>query len=79
MKTVKIYSTPTCHFCAMAKEFLTASNIPFENIDVASDIEARKDMVQKSGQLGVPVIQIDNDIIIGFQKEKVASLLGIPA
>jgi glutaredoxin 3 len=79
MKTVKIYSTPTCHFCAMAKEFLKESNIPFENIDVMSDVEARRDMVEKSGQMGVPVIQIDNNIIIGFQKEKLANLLGIPA
>ena len=79
MKTVKIYSTPTCHFCAMTKEFLKENNVPFEDIDVWSNVEARKEMVEKSGQMGVPVIQIDNNIIIGFQKEKIANLLGIPA
>lgn len=79
MKVVKIYSTPTCHFCAMTKEFLKENNVPFEDIDVWSDVEARKEMVEKSGQMGVPVIQIDNNIIIGFQKEKIANLLGIPA
>jgi glutaredoxin-like YruB-family protein len=79
MKKVKIYSTPTCHFCAMAKEFLKESGMPFENIDVLENVEARREMVEKSGQMGVPVIQIDNDIIVGFQKEKIATLLGIPA
>ncbi|MEK7117382.1 MAG: glutaredoxin domain-containing protein [Patescibacteria group bacterium] len=79
MKTVKIYSTPTCHFCAMTKEFLKENNAPFEDIDVWSDVAARKEMVEKSGQMGVPVIQIDNNIIVGFQKEKIANLLGIAA
>ncbi len=63
----------------MAKEFLKEHGIPFENINVWENVEARKEMVEKSGQMGVPVIQIDNDIIIGFQKERIASLLGIPA
>jgi glutaredoxin len=63
----------------MAKEFLKENNVTFENIDVLANVEARKEMIDKSGQLGVPVIQIDNDIIIGFQKEKIATLLGIPA
>ena len=79
MKTVTVYSTPTCHFCAMAKEFFKENGVPFNEVDVASNIEARKEMVEKSGQLGVPVIQIDNNIIIGFQKEKIANLLGVPA
>ena len=79
MKSVKIYSTPTCHFCAMTKEFLKDNNVSFEDIDVWSDVAARKEMVAKSGQMGVPVIQIDNNIIVGFQKEKIANLLGIAA
>ena len=79
MKTVKIYSTPTCHFCAMAKEFLKENNIPFEDIDVLSNVEARREMVEKSDQMGVPVIKIDGNLIIGFQKEKIANFLGIPA
>lgn len=63
----------------MTKEFLKESGIPFENIDVLENVEARKEMVEKSGQMGVPVIQVGNDIVIGFQKEKLANLLGIPA
>jgi glutaredoxin len=63
----------------MAKEFLKESNIPFEDVDVLGNIEARREMVEKSGQMGVPVIQIDNNIIVGYQKEKIANLLGIPA
>lgn len=79
MKKVIIYSTPTCHFCAMTKEFLKEKGVPFEDMNVQENIEARKEMVEKSGQLGVPVIQIDNNIIVGFRKEKIANLLGIPA
>ena len=77
LKTVKIYSTPTCHFCALAKEFLTENNIPFENIDILTNVEARKEMVELSGQMGVPVIVIGEDIIVGFNKGKIAELLGI--
>jgi len=76
--TVTIYSTPTCHFCHMAKEFFKANNIAYTEYDVASNIEKRKEMLDKSGQMGVPVIQINNDLIIGFNKPKIAQLLGIP-
>jgi glutaredoxin-like YruB-family protein len=80
MKTVKIYTTPTCHFCNMAKEYFKANNVPFEAVDVASDLEARKSMVEMTGQLGVPVIVVgDTDVIVGFDQPKVASLLGLPA
>ena len=77
MKNVTIYSTPTCHFCHMAKEFFKEKNIAYTEHDVAGDAEQRKIMVDKSGQLGVPVIQIDNDVIVGFNKPKIASLLGL--
>ena len=77
MKTVTIYSTPTCHFCHMAKEFFKENNIAFTDFNVASDIEKRKEMVEKSGQMGVPVIQIDNDLIVGFNKPKIVELLGV--
>ena len=77
MKTVTIYSTPTCHFCHMAKDFFTANSIPFTDYNVASDIVKRKEMVEKSGPMGVPVIQIDNDLIIGFNKPKISDLLGL--
>ncbi len=77
MKNVKIYSTPTCHFCNMAKEFLKANNVPYEEFNVASDQDKRKEMMDKSGQLGVPVILIENDVVIGFNKSKLSKLLGL--
>ena len=77
MRKVIIYSTPSCHFCHMAKEFFTANNVTFTDYDVAGDVEKRKEMLEKSGQMGVPVIQIDNDLIIGFNKPKISELLGI--
>ena len=76
-KKIIIYSTPTCHFCAMAKQYLTEKNFQFENFDVASDVEKRKEMMDKSGQLGVPVIDIDGQIIIGFNRPKINAALGI--
>jgi glutaredoxin 3 len=80
MKKVEIYSTPSCHFCHMAKEFFAEHNIPFTDYDVASDASRRSEMIEKSGQMGVPVIVIDDaDLIIGFNKQKVAELLGVPA
>ena len=79
MPKVKIFSTPTCHFCALAKEYFKENNVEFENVDVASDLEARKEMVDISGQMGVPVIIIGDNVIVGFNKPKLASLLGLPA
>ena len=76
-KTVKIYSTPTCHFCQLAKEFFAEDSVPFENLDVSTDLNARTEMVEASGQMGVPVIIIGDDLIVGFNKPKVAELLGI--
>lgn len=61
----------------MAKEYFKENNIPFESIDVGADAEKRKEMMEKSGQLGVPVIIIDEEIIIGFNKPKIAAALGI--
>ena len=77
MKNVTIYSTPSCHFCYMAKDFFKANNIAYTEFDVASNPEKRKELVDKSGQLGVPVILIDNDMVIGFNKPKIAQLLGL--
>src|SRR3989344_3704621 len=76
MQNVTIYSTPTCHFCHMAKEFFKENNIAYTEYDVAGGMEKRKEMVDKSGELGVPVIQIDNNIIIGFNKDKLAKKRG---
>ena len=56
MKNITIYSTPTCHFCQMAKEFLKEKGIEYTDYDVSTDMEKRKEMIEKSGQMGVPVI-----------------------
>jgi glutaredoxin 3 len=76
-KNVTIYSTPTCHFCQMAKEFFKEKNIAYTEHDVASDMEKRKEMVERSGQMGVPVIFIGEEMIVGFDKPKVTELLGL--
>lgn len=77
MKKVTIYSTPTCHYCQMAKEYFAQNNVSYEAFDVASDSERRKEMVEKSGQLGVPVILIDDEVVVGFNRPKLQRLLGI--
>lgn len=77
MKTITIYSTPSCHFCHMAKEYLESKQIPFTDINVAEDAEKRQEMIQLSGQMGVPVIKIENDVIIGFNKPVINELLEI--
>ncbi|MFA5090536.1 MAG: glutaredoxin family protein [Candidatus Omnitrophota bacterium] len=76
-KNVKVYSTPTCPWCIRTKQFLKENNIKFEDIDVASDQRAAQEMVEKSGQMGVPVLEIDGDIVIGFDKEKIGKILGL--
>lgn len=76
-KNVTIYTTPTCHFCHMAKDFFKEKNIAYAEHDVAKDLEKRKEMMEKSGQLGVPVIFVGDQMIIGFNKPKVAAALGI--
>ncbi|MFZ2048752.1 MAG: glutaredoxin domain-containing protein [Minisyncoccia bacterium] len=78
MKKIEIYSTPTCHFCHLAKDYFTANKIAFTDYNVATDIEKRKEMLSKSGQMGVPVIIIDDkDIVVGFDQDRLKSLLGI--
>ena len=77
MKKVTVYSTPTCHFCNMAKEYFKENNVSFESFDVSVDPEKRREMMEISGQLGVPVITIDNDVVIGFNRPKLAELLSI--
>ncbi len=73
--TVKVYSTPTCPWCTVAKNYLKSRNVPFEDIDVTRDRAAAVDMVQKSGQRGVPVIDIDGRIIVGFDQGTIDSLI----
>jgi glutaredoxin-like YruB-family protein len=76
-KEVTIYSTPTCHFCHAAKDFFTANKVQFTDNDVAADMEKRKEMVDMTGQMGVPVIRIGDDVIIGFDEPKIKELLGM--
>jgi glutaredoxin 3 len=77
MKTVKIYSTPTCVYCKMAKEFFQKNNIAYEEFNVASDDRAREEMIQKSHQMGVPVIDVGGEIFVGFNRTEVAKALGV--
>ena len=77
MKNITIYSTPTCHFCHMAKDYFTANSIPFTEYNVASDLDKRKEMIEKSGQMGVPVIVIDGEITVGFDKPRIVGLLAL--
>jgi glutaredoxin-like YruB-family protein len=76
-KNVKIYSTSTCPWCIRAKQFLKENNINFEDIDVSSDQAAAEEMIQKSAQMGVPVVDVEGEIIVGFDKEKIKAALGL--
>jgi len=76
-KKVEIYSTPACHFCHKAKDFFEKNNIAYTEYDVASDLEKRKEMMDLTGQRGVPVIVIDGDWAVGFDKTEVAKMLGL--
>jgi glutaredoxin 3 len=76
-KKVVIYSTPTCHFCHMVKEYLQEKNISFTEYNVAEDVEKRQEMLERSGQMGVPVVFIDEEMIIGFDQAKIDSLLNL--
>ena len=77
MKNVTIYSTPTCHFCHAAKEFFDENKVTYTDYDVASDMEKRSEMIDMTGQMGVPVIRIGDDVVVGFDEEKVKELLGV--
>jgi glutaredoxin-like YruB-family protein len=76
-KRVVVYSTATCPYCIRVKQFLNENNIAFENFDVSSDQQKAEEMIQKSGQMGVPVLDIDGEIIVGFDKEKIKQVLGL--
>lgn len=76
-KTVTIYSTPACHFCQAAKEFFQDNNVEYIDVDVAADQEKRQEMIEMTGQMGVPVIKIGDDVVIGFDEGKVKELLGV--
>jgi glutaredoxin-like YruB-family protein len=72
---IKIYSTPTCPYCQMAKNFFTQKGFKYEEFDVSTDETARDEMIAKTGQLGVPVIEIDDNIIIGFDQKVIEEIL----
>jgi len=75
MAKVKIYSTPTCPYCVIAKDFLKKNKIDFQDVNVAENQGAAHEMIEKSGQMGVPVLDIDGQIVVGFDKEKLKKLL----
>jgi len=77
MAKVEIYSTPTCHYCHIAKEYFKEHNIEYTEHDVAADMEARTEMIEKSGQMGVPVIFINDSMVIGFDQDKIEELLKV--
>ena len=77
MKNVSIYSTPTCTYCNLAKDFMKSKGVSYTEYNVASDIARRKEMVEKSGQMGVPVIDVDGSVMVGFDKAALAAALGI--
>ena len=74
---ILVYTTPSCPYCIRAKEFFKENNIEFENVDVSTNQEKAQEMIRKSGQMGVPTIDIDGEIVVGFDKEKIKSLLGL--
>ncbi|MBI4020186.1 MAG: glutaredoxin family protein [Candidatus Aenigmarchaeota archaeon] len=77
MHKVTIYSTPSCVYCKMAKEFFAQNKVQFTEINVADDMKAQEEMIKKSGQYGVPVIDIDGHMIIGFDKGAIKKALGL--
>ncbi|MBI5873786.1 MAG: glutathione S-transferase N-terminal domain-containing protein [Candidatus Omnitrophica bacterium] len=77
MAKIKVYSTPTCPYCIRVKNYLKEKNILFENIDVSVDEAGLAEMIRVSGQMGVPVISIDGDVMVGFDQEKIDSKLGL--
>ena len=75
--SIKVYSTPTCPWCTVAKKYLTTKNVAFEDLDVSKNREAAMEMVEKSGQRGVPVIEINGTFIVGFDQAKIDKLLSL--
>ena len=77
MADVTIYTTPTCVYCKAAKEFFGENKIEYQEKNVAEDEQARDTMIEKSGQLGVPVIDVNGKIVIGFDEAKLSELLSL--
>lgn len=77
MNTIKIYTTPSCAYCKMAKDYFKSKNLSYNEYDVSRDIVRQKEMIEKTQQFGVPVIEVNGKIIIGFDKSKINEYLGI--
>jgi len=77
MKKVTVYSTPACGFCKMAKAFFDENKIEYTEHDVSVDEAMRKEMIEKTGQMGVPVIEVDEQVVVGFDKEKLSEMFGL--
>lgn len=77
MKNAIVYSTPSCMYCGLVKDFFKENNISFTEHNVATDLSKRKEMIDKTGQMGVPVIEIDGQVVIGFDEPKLRSILQI--
>jgi glutaredoxin-like YruB-family protein len=73
---IKVYSTPTCPYCKLVKEFLEEKKVEFQDVDVASDPAAANEMVKLSGQMGVPVVDVDGQVIVGWNKDALEEALG---
>lgn len=74
---VIVYTTPTCPWCQVVKRYLEERNISYREVDVSTDMEAAMEMIRKSGQQGVPVVEIDGEIVVGFDRERIDALLGL--
>ncbi len=73
--TVTVYTTSTCPYCKLVKEYLDEHDVKYKNVDVGEDPEAANEMVKKSGQMGVPVIDVDGEIVVGWNKDELEAAL----
>ena len=77
MKPVAIYTTETCSYCKLAKEFFQKNKVEYQEYNVGTDLVKRQEMIEKSGQMGVPVITVDGEVVVGFNKPRLEELLGV--
>ena len=77
MKNVTIYSTPSCTYCNLAKDFFKKNKVEYTEYNVATDLAKRKEMIEKTGQMGVPVIELDGEIVIGFDEPRLREALKV--
>jgi len=77
MKNVAIYTTPTCTYCKATKEFFSQHSIKYQEYNVATDLDKRREMIEKSGQMGVPVITVDDEVIVGYDPDGLSKALGL--